>query len=303
MGGLEVISKSCQRYLQTQQFILFFECSSCQNLNKGKGKQKGEWGTGARHNTNTITMTQITHSDLESYSTLNLIKFIDSEMHELSLQHTAKKLISHRMGQVQLATPEALEKEYARPDRPNWYKLMIIDELERRNAFQQRKKAKEKERTTYVQNKPKQKRSAFYKLMSDDPKESIFKIKWQFKEPTAHGHYWLTKKYSRDYQDERQFFKNTSTEAIRNLVKQKGDFGYELFDKNGLKEKGYNGFMYSIKIFESLQMANKIRFFAIYLNNISDPHINGNLYSMEIWRWGELKSFSPHQGQSIFGED
>ena len=216
-----------------------------------------------------------------------LVSWVD-ETSQSNIQD-AKDMIKFRLGQMKLVSTEYLRELYKRPETPAWYREIILDEGMRRKELKEKRQAKEEERAKYQAKKAKHKNPSLYKLLEADNYQSIFKVKWQFKNPLPTGDYWLMKKYSRDYPEERNYFNLHHEQVIRNMIKQKGDFGYELFEKGGLKEQGFNGFMYSMKTFNELRRADKISFFAVYLNNILETHVSGEQYSMEIWSWGEFK--------------
>lgn len=206
------------------------------------------------------------------------------------MNQDAKDILKQRISKVSTVSETTLKQEWAKEKYPQWFKVMLVEELERRKAFGQRKATKEQERADYLKSKPKPKTAAYYKLLDAHYQRSIFKIKWQFKDANKHGKYWISKKYSRDYGDERQKLEALSEPLLRRMMREKGEFAYDLFYKGGIKEAGFNGFMYSMKTFNSLREDDKIGFFAVYLNNILDQHVSGEFYSMEIWRWGELRS-------------
>ena len=225
-------------------------------------------------------------SQLESFTGAQLLHWVD---HGDSLQEEAKNIIRQRLGRVDKITATILQTEYNNIARPAWYKELVLEETKRRQAFLEKQQVKKEERESYIKGKPKKKTAAYYKLLDAHWQHSIFKIKWQFKEPNQHGDYWLSKKYSRDYGDERQKIAGIGDQLLRKMLREKGEFGYELFYKGGLKDAGFNGFMYSMKTFNSLRESDKIGFFAVYLNNVLEQHVNEEFYSMEIWRWGELR--------------
>lgn len=222
------------------------------------------------------TVTYKSTSDLAKMKVSALIHWVETSDY---LVADAKEILLQRFGNVGLVKEEILQKELANPQRPAWYKELIKLEVNRREGLKDRKRQQQQQRATYKAQQSK------HSLLEASKQHSIFKIKFQY----ANGIHYISTQYSRDYVAERQALEKLSKQELEFKLDAQGEFSYELFDDNGLREKAFNGFKYSLQIFDKLRKEGKICFFGIFLNKIKETHSNGEAYSRTIYRWGEWK--------------
>ena len=221
------------------------------------------------------------HNDLIKKNSKELIMWVDNTDQEDT--EAAKWILGNRLGQVNKVSLDYLNSMYRSDYYSAWFKELVKKEIDRRKRITDEFNALNNKRAEYVKNKRRN------SLLDSHPFESAFKIKFQYKEPLDNGMFWLQKAHSKDYPEERLYFVGAQRDLLLTMLKDKGDFKYELFDKGGIRPQGFNGFVYSMKTFDRLVKDDKIGWFSIYLNNILEPHRSGEMYSMEIFTWGEFQ--------------
>ena len=78
--------------------------------------------------------------DLLRISTTELIALVEAKHY---LSDDIKDMVNLRMRNTNKASETILKQEYQKEFRPQWFKVMIVEELERRNAFKKHKTASE----------------------------------------------------------------------------------------------------------------------------------------------------------------
>jgi hypothetical protein len=224
-----------------------------------------------------------TLEDARKLHTRELIPILaDGSNFPAEVRMIAKQVINMRIQSSQ-TTFDQVQGELS-SDRvvgnPN-YEMLVREELLRRKDAERKKESVEKhDGTIQVRGKRGSFKLATETLMQADKNDSIFKIKQQWSNTRFINTY-----YSRDFSSERRWFEGEKLEMVKATLENGSKEHFELFDKGGLREGGFNGFTWNVKNTESIQSG--LCWFAIYLNNITQQQPNGEFWSMEVLSFGK----------------
>lgn len=235
---------------------------------------------------------------LNQHKISELVSFYCANYNELRLEDkmVVQNLVGAKMKDPELFTDENVQWTVEKNWGPDWFKILALKEAQIR--------AERRHNKTAVVRADKQRQDDLQApvqcLLKYSKSNSIFKIKWQYKEPvkTKIGYArFIQTVWSRDYPDERKWFEEPLKAHIESLVEERADTAYELFDKGSkaLKKGGFNGFTYSAKTLN--KMSNDISFFGIYLNNVYEQQANNENWCREIFTWGRMKKVNVEEDE------
>ena len=227
-----------------------------------------------------------TSDDLAKLNTADLVVLIaDASVQDFGVQLSVKQILKQRMGNMKVAL-EAIKHELKsqRASSSRIYKMMLAEEIERRETFRNTENAIEKEesRIAKISGRKKPYKMAIETLLRDDKQESIFKIKKQWLNTG-----YIETVYSRDFPAERVWFEGEPFKMLQGKIASHSR-PYELFEKGSeIRKAGFNGYTFNMSCFNRDHA--KLCWFAIYLNNVLEQQPNGEFWGMEVFSWGKRR--------------